>query len=578
MRAHLQSDPGPRMTDPLAKNSGSRMGDIDSRYRDLLTTMANAGHIDACAAALIESYPFDHQLGAASIDAGLLERISATWSQFHNHPRDPAAYAQVEVLAEWLDGVMSLSAHELVEVVRVTEEAIRDDLDFGPVHDEFIEALVGPESDAVFALHWIRATQLPGDSAFHVVEHSWRSLGAWDLDFPVDEPRWAAESERLAAAPELVARVKEDKVVTREFELVWDLADAYRLPPQIADDIVRLFDDGVSISAGLMRWTQVDPSVEVSPDTVSPELFVDAASIVKLSRQLSASRARRALVRWFAEDLLIPAGVLTKEMVNVTGESHRVTPAEPPDSALAPAISPDVAVELDYGAMLERWQHLALELNSDSQWAHACSWMLAARLAEMVDHCTFGLDWYPTGIGSVLFLTLEKDGRSAEILMNRAGSIRGHGFDGRDIGWGDPSILTMPWVWFTCLAPEGRRQVLDEIHRGLALEHGARGVITRQVIGFDLLGQILASKMGDVERWWTHNSFVHEFYGPTEDLLPQSPRIDGRGDELVCVFRGDEPRAWVHDGWLWVDGQRIDAYDRYHEGEPLASIAALLGN
>lgn len=224
----------------------------------------------------------------------------------------------------------------------------------------------------------------------------------------------------------------------------------------------------------------------------------------------------------------------------------------------------------------QQWKELALELNVDSQWAHACSWMMAARLAKSVDECRFSLSMYPTGLGSVLHLTLTKAGRRAELLMNRGGSIRGTGFAGNPINWDDPTILSMPWVWWTCMSPQGRARVLDELHRGLGIQPVKGRPSSRQVVGMRLLAQILVSNMGDAERWWTHDPQILRGYFGDESLPDEIPSVSEHPGELVCVFRGEEPRACVHDGYLWTSGSRIDAYARYRSGESLASIAALV--
>jgi hypothetical protein len=215
------------------------------------------------------------------------------------------------------------------------------------------------------------------------------------------------------------------------------------------------------------------------------------------------------------------------------------------------------------------WQQVALELNLETQWAHACSWLLAARLAKSVDEIRFAEDTYPTGFGSVLFLKMVKDGRTAELVMNRAGSIRGSGFAGNSINWDAPTILSMPWVWWTCMSPIGRARVLDELHRELGLKAAKGTLSSRQVIGMRLMAQILMANMGDTEQW---SSDVDGQASP--EVVP---RVDEHKSELVCLRRGDLPKAWVHEGFLWVDGDKIDAYELYRGGESLASIAARVG-
>ena len=218
------------------------------------------------------------------------------------------------------------------------------------------------------------------------------------------------------------------------------------------------------------------------------------------------------------------------------------------------------------------WQQVALELNQETQWAHACSWLLAARLAKSVDEFRFAEDTYPTGFGSVLFLKLVKDGRNAELVMNRAGSIRGSGFAGNSINWEAPTILSMPWVWWTCMSPIGRARVLDELHRGLGMEAAKGKVSSRQVIGMRLMAQILMANMGDAEQWSSKGVLPNEFDG--ESSPKGAPQVDDHQSELMCLHRGYQPKTWVHEGFLWVDGNKIDAYALYRGGESLASIAA----
>ena len=156
--------------------------------------------------------------------------------------------------------------------------------------------------------------------------------------------------------------------------------------------------------------------------------------------------------------------------------------------------------------------------------------------------------------------------------MNRAGSIRGSGFAGNSINWEAPTILSMPWVWWTCMSPIGRARVLDELHRGLGMEAAKGKVSSRQVIGMRLMAQILMANMGDAEQWSSKGVLPNEFDG--ESSPKGAPQVDDHQSELMCLLRGYQPKTWVHEGFLWVDGNKIDAYALYRGGESLASIAA----
>ena len=556
------------------------MTGVDTRYRRLLTdAMAEAHPVDDSVAALIDRFPFDYVLRSSMVDDGLRAYVSAMWSQFHSHPRPADAYAPVLDLAEWLDDLYPLPAHRVVDLVWLVGDAIRgEELEHPPeAARDLIEAMVGPEADLVFALHWINGTQRPSEEYVHVNAHGWRSDGTWDPNFPDDDPRWVDECQRLAADPGLVARVMRQLGVEEEFEVAWDLADKVILHPASAAVIVSLFDDRVAINRGLLHWAALDPQSQVTAKSVAPELFTPVRALLDATVDLASFTSRQTLEEWLAGEDPIPAGRLLEEMAMVTRRGSDQTAR---DEAVEPSVEHAAvqSIEPDYWDKLKRWQDMALELNRESQWAHACSWMLAARIVKSVDRCTYDLSWYPTGVGSVLHLHLEKDGRTAELLMNRAGSIQGQGFLGHSFYWDevDPTILTVPWVWLTCMAPEGRREVLEVIHRGLGIDPVVGRQSTRQVLGFRLLGQILSSRMGDTEKWWTHSFDLHEFDGRADQLLLGSPQLESSGNELVGVYRGQEPRAWVYDGWLWTAGQKVDAYSRYKAGESLESIATLV--
>jgi hypothetical protein len=86
------------------------------------------------------------------------------------------------------------------------------------------------------------------------------------------------------------------------------------------------------------------------------------------------------------------------------------------------------------------------------------------------------------------------------------------------------------------------------------------------------MAQILMANMGDAEQWSSKGVLPNEFDG--ESSPKGAPQVDDHQSELMCLLRGYQPKTWVHEGFLWVDGNKIDAYALYRGGESLASIAA----
>lgn len=549
---------------PSGLPSSAYLGTVDAGYEPILIELFETDSVmDEALEGIIRRSRSDAQVKGSDVGEEAYQRIHLMWSQFQDHPRPKPLHPLAVQLGEWLDDIAPLAAKDLAELVGIIANAIQDDPK--PVDDEFIEALIGPSADTVFALHWINATREPGEDSWQVNDHGWRVNGDWDSDFPEDEPHWVAEGQRLERNPDLVAATLSERGIDEPFELAWDLSTPYRLHAGNEDTILELFDQGKRITKGLAQLAAFDPRADVTPDALETDIVEELRRLAEACEPSGGQENNhwQHLRDWLRGQCVATVGALMHDWAAL----ESVEP-ERREGDVASAWQGDVE------DATKHWRELALELNMETQWAHACSWMLAARIAKSVDECRFYLSVYPTGLGSVLHLQLTKEGRQAELLMNRAGSIRGRGFAGNSINWDDPTILSMPWVWWTSMAPEGRRQVLDEIHRGLGIEPVKGRRSSRQVVGMRLLGQIMASAMGDTERWWTHDTDILRGYFGDEPLPANTPEVDAQPQELVCVFRGEEPRAWVHDGYLWTAGEKIDAYALYRAGDSLAAIAA----
>ena len=144
----------------------------------------------------------------------------------------------------------------------------------GEEFDEFCEVLVGPDGDRIFALHQIYAWREPGDSRWTVDEHKWRVEAEWTDYFPeeVGDWRWGEENRRLAAIPEVVARVQRDRGLEDVFLLAWDVSDNYRVQEAYLETLISVFDSGATLPAGLTGWLTTPPGEVITLEALEASL------------------------------------------------------------------------------------------------------------------------------------------------------------------------------------------------------------------------------------------------------------------------------------------------------------------
>lgn len=160
-------------------------------------------------------------------------------------------------------------------------------------HDAFHEALVGPEAQHIFALHYLEASRSRGAKSWHVDDHSWRVNGDWDYDFPEyeDDWRWLAENERLAGIPDVVERIMRERGRDEEFMLAWDVCDSIRIHDVYAEEFTELFDLPIDLPAGLAHWLGTDPTELMDPVPLEKESDPKyQAALITLSKATKHSR------------------------------------------------------------------------------------------------------------------------------------------------------------------------------------------------------------------------------------------------------------------------------------------------
>lgn len=208
-------------------------------------------------------------------------------------------------------------------------EQVDDDPLDRPDSDEwdiFTEVLVGPEGSEIFALHHIEARRRLGEIPWQVVDHEWRADGNWSDMFPgdTDDWRWEAETERLAAIPDVVQQIQAERGRVDERTLAWDVCSDHPMQERYVPAFTALFDLPVRIPAALAHWMCADPDEICDPTTLraTQDPRVDAAMLTLAKAQSPSpvegtSASLETLRRFLVAGIPHPAHEITCAIMDV---------------------------------------------------------------------------------------------------------------------------------------------------------------------------------------------------------------------------------------------------------------------